>query len=158
MHCRIADTEEDPFNSPKGDFGAVFREMFTVEKTKCPFDLEHVTMPPGKKNFPFHSHGALWEMYYVISGSAKMRTDEETVELNAGDGYLCRPGLAHQIINDTEQDFVYLVISNDPPYDACYYPDSGKLLPRGQKLWDPMPEKNVFWQPNEPATYFTGEE
>ncbi|MBT4609763.1 MAG: hypothetical protein HOC05_06975, partial [Gemmatimonadetes bacterium] len=59
MHCRIADTEEDPFNSPKGDFGAVFREMFTVEKTKCPFDLEHVTMPPGKKNFPFHSHGAL---------------------------------------------------------------------------------------------------
>jgi hypothetical protein len=50
------------------------------------------------------------------------------------------------------------VISNDPPHDTCYYPDSGKLAPGWQKLWGPMTEKWHFWQPLEGAEYFTGEE
>ena len=48
-----------------------------------------------------------------------MRTDEETVDLQAGEIYLCRPGLAHQIINHSDEDFLYLVMSNDPPHDGC---------------------------------------
>ncbi|MBT3345331.1 MAG: cupin domain-containing protein [Gemmatimonadetes bacterium] len=158
MHRMLENIKERIWNSPKGDFGVVDREVFGVEETKCPFDMEHVTLPPGKKNYPFHSHGALWEMYYAVAGAAKMRTDEETVDFKSGESYLCRPGLAHQIINDTDADFVYLVISNDPPYDACFYPDSGKMLPRASKVWSSMPEDRDFWQPNEAADYFTGEE
>jgi hypothetical protein len=37
-------------------------EYFTCEDTGCPFDLEHVTLKAGKRNFPFHSHGSLWEL------------------------------------------------------------------------------------------------
>ncbi len=158
MHRKIDEIESQPWNSPKGSFGLSEREVFEVEKTQCPFDMEHVTLPPGKKNYPFHSHGALWEMYYALAGAATMRTDEETVDFKAGEAYLCRPGLAHQIINSSDEDFVYFVISNDPPYDACFYPDSGKLLPRAAKLWQSMPADRDFWQPNEKATYFTGEE
>lgn len=158
MHKRFAETKQDTFASPKGNFGAVFRELFTVEETGCPFDLEHVTIAPGKRNFPFHSHGAMWEMYYVLSGTATMRTDEETVKVEAGDGYLCPPGMAHQIINETDEDVTYLVIANEPPFDACYYPDSGKLMPRAKAVWKPMPEAKRFWRADEEATYFTGEE
>ena len=69
-----------------------------------------------------------------MSGTAFMRTDEETVDLQAGEVYLCRPGLAHQIINDSDEDFLYLVMSNDPPHDGCYYPDIGKMAPGAKKM------------------------
>ena len=158
MRVQHAALKADEFKSPKGRFGATFREHVSCEETGCPFDLEHVTVGPGKRNFPFHTHGSMWELYYVLSGTATMRTDEETVDLQAGDSYLCRPGLAHQIINDSKEDFAYLVIADDPPHDTCYYPDSGKLAPMWQKLWGPMPEGWRFWQPLEGAEYFTGEE
>lgn len=108
-------------------FGVAYRDHVSCEDTGCPFDLQHVTLKPGKRNFPLHTHGSMWELYYALAGSATMRTDEETVALETGDSYLCRVGLAHQIINDSGEDFVYLVIANDPPHDTCYYPDSGKL-------------------------------
>jgi mannose-6-phosphate isomerase-like protein (cupin superfamily) len=108
MRVRHADVKADDFTSPKGRFGVEYREYINCEDTGCPFDLEHVTLKAGKRNLPFHSHGSLWELYYVLSGAAIMRTDEETVGLQAGDSYLCRPGLAHQIINDSDEDFLYL--------------------------------------------------
>lgn len=158
MRVRHADVETSDFDSPKGRFGCTFREYFTCEDTGSPFDLEHVTLKAGKRNFPFHSHGSLWELYYAVSGTATMRTDEETVDLQVGDVYLCRPGLAHQIINDSDEDFLYLVMSNDPPHDGCYYPDSGKMAPGAKKMWGAMPEDRRFWQPLEGVEYFTGEE
>lgn len=94
----------------------------------------------------------------ALAGTATMRTDDESTDLQAGDSYLCRPGLAHQITNDSPADFVYLVMSNDPPHDACYYPDSGKMAPGYRGVWGKMPEAWRFWQPLEGAEYFSGEE
>jgi uncharacterized cupin superfamily protein len=158
MKVQHADVKADGFESPKGNFGVTYRDYIDCEKTGCPFDMQHVTLKPGKKNFPFHTHGSLWELYYALSGTATMRTDEESVDFAAGDTYLCRPGLAHQIINNSDADFTYLVIANDPPHDTCYYPDSGKLAPMAKQLWGPMPEGKRFWQPQEGVEYFTGEE
>lgn len=158
MRVRHDDVATEQFESPKGRYGNVYRPLITVEATQCPFDLEHVVLPAGKANFPFHAHAAMWELYYVLSGAATMRTDEETVDLKAGDSYLCRPGLAHQIINESETDFVYLVMSDEPPHDSCYYPDSGKLAPGWRNLWGPMTEAWRFWQPQEGTGYFDGEE
>ena len=158
MHVRHDDAKTDEFTSPKGRFGAAFRQLMPAETTECPFDLEHVTIPPGKSNFPFHSHAAMWELYYVLSGTATMRTDDETVELAAGDSYMCKPGLAHQITNESDADFAYLVIANEPPHDSCYYPDSGKLAPGWRTIWGKMDEDWQFWKRDEGADYFDGEE
>ena len=62
MRVRHADVETSDFDSPKGRFGCTFREYFTYEDIGCPFDLEHVTLKAGKRNFPFRSHGSLWEL------------------------------------------------------------------------------------------------
>lgn len=143
MRIRQAEIEFMDWESPKGRFGIVGRRHIPPEGTQCPFELEHVVLRPGKRNFPFHTHGAQWELYYVLSGIAKMRTDIETVELEAGDSYLCPPGLAHQIINDSTVDFVYLVVANNSTFDSAYFPDSGKLAV-WDKLWDSLP-KGRFW-------------
>jgi uncharacterized cupin superfamily protein len=158
MHVRHADITADRFDSPKGRFGALFREPFRGDDTGCPFDIEHVTIPPGKRNFPFHSHGAMWEVYYVLSGNGTMRTDEETVDLQPGDTYICKPGLAHQIINDTDADLIYLVVANEPAHDSCYYPDSGKLAPGWRTIGGGLTEAQRFWKPVEGAEYFDDEE
>ena len=106
MHIRHADIAVNEWESPKGDFGNAGREHKPPEGSQCPFELEHYILRPGKKSFPFHAHGSMWELYYVPSGTAQMRTDEECVELQPGDSYLCRPGLAHQIINNSSEEFV----------------------------------------------------
>ena len=80
MRVRQEDIEPNDFESPKGRFGVAGREHVSCEDTGCPFDLEHVILKPGKKNFPFHTHGSLWELYYAVSGTATMRTDEETAK------------------------------------------------------------------------------
>ena len=74
MRVRHADVELNEFESPKGNFGVAYRDHVSCEDSGCPFDLQHVTLKAGKKNFPLHTHGSLWELYYVLSGSAIMRS------------------------------------------------------------------------------------
>ena len=157
MRIHHAEIKVTDWESPKRRFGTASRPHQPPEGSECPFELEHVILRPGKRNFPFHTHGGQWELYYVLSGTSTMRTDEETVELKVGDSYLCRPGLAHQIINDSREDFVYLVFADNPSFDACYYPDSGKLA-----VWESVGgslPQNRFWRiQGEETEYFTGEE
>lgn len=96
-------------------------------KRQPPFDMDYVTLPPGKKDFPYHVHATGWELYCAVKGSAHMRVEEDLVELKPGDAIQCPPGVAHQIINDSDADFEYWLISSSPDFDTAYYPDSDKL-------------------------------
>ena len=77
---------------------------------EAPFDIEFAQLPPGKRNYPHHSHATEWELYYALSGAG-----EEAVRLKAGSVTMRPPGLAHQLINNGREDFTYLVISNNAP-------------------------------------------
>ena len=157
MIARQSDKETNTRESPKGRFGFSRKALFTIPETGGPFDLDVVTLPPGKKNFPHHSHAALWEMYYIVSGTATIRMDDEHHTAKTGDAIMCPPGMAHQISNDTDEDVVYLVVSDDPPFDACYYPDSDKQL-IARKVWKGQPDEDrVFWTRTD-QTYYDGEE
>jgi uncharacterized cupin superfamily protein len=157
MIAKASQRETVTRESPAGKFGIARESIFACEDTGSPFDLEHVTLPPGKRNFPHHSHATLWEMYYIISGTAVVRLDDETHEIGTGDSIMCPPGMAHQIINETDTDVVYLVVSNDPPFGCAFYPDSGKMLIQ-KKVWKGQPdEERGFWTATE-QTYYDGEE
>jgi uncharacterized cupin superfamily protein len=110
-----------------------------------PFDVEHVTLPAGKYNFPFHSHQAVWEFYWILSGEGFARLDESRLAIKAGDFFICPPGCAHQI--EATTDLTYAVIANNLPADIGYYPDSNK--------WIAMPERTCF---RESVDYYDGEE
>lgn len=113
-----------------------------------PFDVEAQRIPPGKINFPLHEHAAQWEAYYILSGSGQMRTPAGLYDIGAGDYLVCPPGEAHQLINNSKQDLLYLVIADQPQADVIHYPDSGK--------WLVKPQKKVFEMKE--ADYFQGEE
>ena len=121
--------------SPRGryhrflrDVALAFRNPKTGPKTpgQPPFEVELVRLPPGARNFPFHSHASEWEFYLVISGAGKVRAGGFPRPLHAGDCILNPPGEPHQIINTGKHDLFYYVIANNAPADFYYYPDSDK--------------------------------
>lgn len=91
-----------------------------------PFDVEHVRLPPGATNFPFHAHAAQWEVYIVISGSGELRAGDTVAKVAAGDSFVCPPGEPHQLKNTGAAELVYYVIADNPPADIITYPESNK--------------------------------
>ncbi len=99
-----------------------------------------VSVDPGKRNGPYHFHHSEEEVFFVLSGHGRLRQGdadgEEEIELGPGDfaSFPAGTGIAHQFINDTDQPFVYLALSNRIKGDVAEYPDSDKILIRSTRL------------------------
>ena len=113
-----------------------------------PFDLQIRRLPPGAAVCPFHSHLAQWEMFVVLQGGGTVRTSDARTDVGAGDVFIHPPDEAHQLINPSASDFEVLIIADNPPLDAFYYPDSNK--------WGLRPPGKFFRMTE--ADYFDGEE
>jgi uncharacterized cupin superfamily protein len=134
LKIALTDVKEDDFASPKKTFSLTMRDISEAlakrdeKKRQAPVDIEHCVLAPGKKNFPYHCHAAEWEIYYALKGQARMRTEAGIEDFKAGETAICPPGDAHQIINESADDFEYLVITNNAAFDTYYYPDSDKVF------------------------------
>jgi uncharacterized cupin superfamily protein len=114
-----------------------------------PFDVEHTVLPPGKRNYPLHSHAAQWEHYIILSGHGVMHTDGgQSLELTPGDHVICPPGDAHQIENTGTEALSFYVIADHHPADITTYPNTGKRQLK--------PEYRVVQTTD--ADYYDGEE
>ena len=92
-----------------------------------PFDIELTKVPPGKRNFPMHSHAAQTEFYIILSGTGLLHSDEgEPLRLVGGDHLICHPGDAHQIENDGSGLLTYYVITDHHQSDVGTYTRTGK--------------------------------
>jgi len=92
-----------------------------------PFDIELTRLPPGKANFPMHSHAAQTEFYIILSGTGVLHGDNHQQDrLVAGDHLICHPGDAHQIENDGTEPLVFYVIADHHPADVGTYTRTGK--------------------------------
>ena len=148
----------EPFDSPKRKFRGLSKEVSIALGARRhappglgghPFDLEIGKLPPGFAGCPFHSHAAQWELFLVASGTARVRANDETKMLRAGDVVIHPPGEAHQIANASpDEDLVYWLVADNPPVDYWHYPDSKKWGLRA-------PRK--FFRPDD-VDYWEGEE
>ena len=88
-------------------------------------------IPPGKKSCPFHNHHVNEEMFFILEGTGLLRFGEEDYQLKQNDIIACPVGgrtVAHQIINNSDDDLKYLALSTNKVYEICEYPDSDKIL------------------------------
>jgi uncharacterized cupin superfamily protein len=149
---------EEHRKSPKGGF-EIFRKHVSVALGGVrdvgvwggghPFDVELARIPPGKKGYPYHSHAAQTEYYIVLSGSGAVTDGKGKVSpISAGDHFICHPGEAHLIANDSNADLEYLVIADHHRADVSTYPRTGKRMIK--------PESRCI-RPVE-ADYYEGEE
>lgn len=133
----LAEIAESSDESPKGKFCSFYkgisealgRERDSTDLMKRhPFDLEWNRLPPGATHCPYHFHTMQWEMYFVLSGVGTIRDETGLTEVVAGDSFIFKPGEAHQLSNRGTEDFVYLLVADNPMGECCHYPDTGKWL------------------------------
>jgi uncharacterized cupin superfamily protein len=92
-----------------------------------PFDVELSRIPAGKRGYPSHSHAAQTEHYIILEGSGLlMDSYGPGTRIRSMDHFICRPGEAHQIVNDGASDLVYYVIADHHRADVTTYPTTGK--------------------------------
>ncbi len=87
-------------------------------------------VPAGKRAFPFHSHRANEEMFFVLEGEGAVRIGEQSWPIKAGDAICCPAGgpeTAHQILNTSNAELKYLAVSTRISPEIAEYPESGKF-------------------------------
>ena len=87
-----------------------------------------ITLQPGKRAWPYHSHYVLEEFFFVLDGSGTLRHADEEYPIRKGD-FICSPAdpkQPHQIINTSDEPMTYIALSNVEEADIFLYPDSGK--------------------------------
>lgn len=118
-------------------------------------------VPPGKRAFPKHAHLANDEAIFVVSGCGELTIGDEAAPVTAGDFIMLPKGEehAHVLVNDGDEDIIYLCMSTAVMPDVVHYPDSGKLGVLGSKdFWTAgKPGVSGFYKPN-PVGYWDGEE
>ncbi len=133
----------DEIKSPTGKFHSYFRNVSLAlggirnGGTWCgghPFDVQIRRIPAGAAVCPFHLHVAQWELFVVQRGTGVVRTPEARTPIQPGDVFYHPPGAAHQLFADADHELEVLIVTDNPPLDACYYPDSNKwfLRPPGK--------------------------
>ena len=154
---RIDDLPWEEICSPGGKFHSYFRNIsVALGGTRNvgpwggghPFDLQLRRIPPGAAICPFHSHLAQWELYVIRAGSGTARAGDGPHPVKTGDVFVHPPGEPHQLTNTGMADLEVFIVADNPPLDACYYPDSVK--------WALRPPGKIF-RPAE-VDYLDGEE
>lgn len=81
-------------------------------------------LAPGGESALLHRHSKQDELIYILEGEPTLVTDQSEVQLFPG---MCAgfpaAGLAHQLVNRTDRDVVYLEIGDRTPGDEASYPN-----------------------------------
>jgi mannose-6-phosphate isomerase-like protein (cupin superfamily) len=70
----------------------------------------HERMPPHTAEVR-HFHSRSRQFFFVLKGQAEMEADGETSLLNLHEGVEIPPGVPHQMMNNSEDEIEFLVVS-----------------------------------------------
>ena len=87
------------------------------------FGVNLTRLAPGGESALLHRHSRQDELVYILEGRPTLVTDEGEMLLSPGmcAGFPAR-GVAHQLVNRTDRDVVYLEIGDRTPGDEGSYP------------------------------------
>lgn len=89
------------------------------------FGVNLTRLPPGAVSALRHGHSRQDEFIYVLQGRPTLHTDEGRLQLSAGmcSGFRAGSGNSHRLVNETQEDVLYLEIGDRNPGDEVAYPD-----------------------------------
>lgn len=89
----------------KGGEGQLSAKMFIDADNK----ILKGTLAPGC-TIGLHAHEDSSEVIYILSGTGKALCDGETERLSPGECHYCPDGYSHTLINDGQEDLVFLAV------------------------------------------------
>ena len=89
------------------------------------FGVNLTRIAPGGVSALRHSHSKQDEFVYILEGHPTLHTDEGLTVLKPGmcAGFKAGTGNGHCLINETQEDVVYLEVGDRTPGDEGTYPD-----------------------------------
>jgi uncharacterized cupin superfamily protein len=104
-----------------------------------------IRLPPGRSIFPRHYHQREDGIFFMLSGTLTFIYGDEKKTVRAGDCISCPPAtrIAHQIINESEEDATYLVIIPPDPDEVVVMPDRGKIMVRSLNYIGPIDTEDI---------------
>ncbi|NJO80382.1 MAG: cupin domain-containing protein [Cyanobacteria bacterium RM1_2_2] len=91
--------------------------------TNVGVNLTHLS--PGSVSALAHSHSKQDEFIFVLEGTPTLVLGKEEFTLNPGDcyGFKAGTGIAHQLVNRSEENVIYLEIGDRTKGDEVEYPN-----------------------------------
>jgi uncharacterized cupin superfamily protein len=89
------------------------------------FGVNLVRLPPGMASSQRHWHSAEDEFVYILEGEVELVTDAGAQRLSAGmvAGFPAGRPDAHQLVNRSDRDVIYLEVGDRQAGDEIDYPD-----------------------------------
>ena len=89
------------------------------------FGVNLTTLAPKALSALRHAHSKQDEFVYILRGTPTLVTDEGRTRLSPGmcAGFKAGTGNGHHLINETNEDVVYLEVGDRTPGDEASYPD-----------------------------------
>jgi len=94
------------------------------------FGVNLTRLAPGAMSALLHAHTKQDEFVYIVQGRPTLYTDEGPTPLNSGmcAGFRAGTGNAHHLVNESDEDVLYLEIGDRTPGDSATYPDDDLML------------------------------
>lgn len=136
-------SKRKPFHYP-GDnetFGEGFR-LSTAMELKA-LGIWHECLPSGRRSAFPHAHTHEEEFVFILKGKAKIWINGFVKEIFEGEGaaFPSNTGLSHVIINDSDDELVYLCIG-----EALDFPDEKILYPLNLLRRKECERKGWYWE------------
>lgn len=102
------------------------------------FGVNLAKLSPGAVSSLRHSHTRQDEFVYVLQGRPTLHTDEGMTQLAPGmcAGFKAGTGNAHQLLNETTEDVLYLEVGDRTPGDEGTYPDDDLKALVVDEVWN----------------------
>jgi uncharacterized cupin superfamily protein len=106
------------------------RKSVTAKSDSRQLGASIYEIPPGQRAWLYHFHHANEELFYVLNGSALIRTIDGEKPVSAGDFISAPAGEegAHQFVNSGDEPLRYIAVSTMIEPDIVEYPDSEKIF------------------------------
>jgi len=103
--------------------------------------VNHETLPPGCRSSMPHAHSHEEELVFVVSGCPDLWVDGELHRLRPGDAaaFPAGTGIAHCLINNTEEDVQFLVVGEKDALDSVIFPVNPERKPH--RPWTDAPRR-----------------
>jgi uncharacterized cupin superfamily protein len=94
------------------------------------FGVNLTRLVPGAMSALRHAHTRQDEFVYILQGAPTLRTNDRAMVLGPGmcAGFRAGNGNAHHLVNESEEDVLYLEIGDRTPGDSAAWPDDDLLL------------------------------
>lgn len=89
------------------------------------FGVNLTQLEPGSASALFHSHSHQDEFIYVLEGTPTVKIGTEVYLMNPGEciGFKAGTGEAHHLINNSNQNVIYIEIGDRTLNDSVEYPN-----------------------------------